>query len=76
MKLRAIAPVGGYTPGQVINLEIDVINESDQPVSDFTVQLIKVIKEAKITSPTANEQFFSNLSSFFLPANHLLHTCE
>lgn len=45
MKLRARTPVGGYCPGQVINLEIDVINESDQPVSDFTVQLIKVKKK-------------------------------
>lgn len=58
MKLIARTPVGGYTPGQVINLEIDVDNQSDQPVSDFTVQLIKVKKETKITLPMANESLF------------------
>lgn len=44
MKIVARTPVGGYTPGQTINLELDIINRSDQPVSDFTVQLIKVYR--------------------------------
>lgn len=44
MKIVARSPVGGYTPGQIINLEVNVDNQSDQPVSDFTVQLIKVKK--------------------------------
>lgn len=35
-------PVGGYAPGQTINLLLSVANKSDQPVSEFTVQLIKV----------------------------------
>lgn len=42
MRIVARTPVGGYTPGQCINLEINVKNESDQPVSEFSVQLIKV----------------------------------
>lgn len=44
LKIVVRTPVGGYTPGQVINLEVNVNNQSDQPVSDFTVQLIKVKK--------------------------------
>lgn len=34
--------VGGYTPHQTINVQIKVNNESDQPVSNFKVQLIQV----------------------------------
>lgn len=34
--------VGGYVPGQTINFELDVSNKSDQAISKFTVQLIKV----------------------------------
>ncbi|XP_055312571.1 arrestin domain-containing protein 17-like [Sitodiplosis mosellana] len=43
LRIVARTPVGGYTPGQVINLEIDVKNKSDQDVSEFTVELIKQI---------------------------------
>lgn len=42
LKIVARMPVGGYTPGQTINLELNVNNQSDQPVSEFSVQLIKV----------------------------------
>lgn len=35
-------PVGGYTPGQNINLELNVNNQSSQPVTEFIVQLLKV----------------------------------
>lgn len=38
----ARAPVGGYTPGQTINLEIAVNNQSNLEVTEFTAQLIKV----------------------------------
>ncbi|XP_055312538.1 arrestin domain-containing protein 17-like [Sitodiplosis mosellana] len=36
-------PVGGYTPGQFVNLEIEVKNKSNEPVSEFTVELVQKI---------------------------------
>lgn len=35
-------PVGGYTPGQTINLDVEAWNKSDQDVEGFTAQLLKV----------------------------------
>lgn len=68
LKLIARTPVGGYTPGQTINLEVEVINKSDQPVSDFSVQLIKVNKR-QITNliefSSVNEQLFLKLLPLF-----------
>lgn len=34
--------VGGFTPGQTIDLNFDVVNKSNLNVSTFTVQLVKV----------------------------------
>lgn len=85
MKLSLRTPVGGYTPGQVINLEIDVINQSDQPVSDFTVQLIKVKREDQKHFTNRFSSRKSVLAWFFLVFfcllsplldNYLFHTCE
>lgn len=42
MKLSARIPVRAYTPGQFINLEINVYNRSNQLLTEFSVQLIKV----------------------------------
>lgn len=42
LQMKVSMPVGGYTPGQTINLEIDARNQSDQDVDSFTAQLIKV----------------------------------
>lgn len=42
MIIIARTPVAGYTPGQIINLEIKVNNQSDQPLTEISVQLIKV----------------------------------
>lgn len=41
MHIVARIPVRGYTPGQTINLEIEVINMSDEE-ANFSVQLWKV----------------------------------
>lgn len=41
MHLVARVPVTGYTPGQTINIEIDVDNKSEE-TADFAVQLMKV----------------------------------
>lgn len=35
-------PVGGFAPGQTINIEIETFNNSDQVVSTYTVFLCKV----------------------------------
>lgn len=36
-------PRGGYAPGEVIDVILNVNNKSVQRVSEFTVQLVKVI---------------------------------
>lgn len=38
----AYAPVQGYTPGQTINVTVKVNNESNETLSHFDVELIKV----------------------------------
>lgn len=35
-------PVSGYTPGQTINLDMNVNNKSNKQISEFSVKLIKV----------------------------------
>lgn len=40
--IAAHTPVGGYISGQTIDLYMNIDNESNQSVSKFTVQLIKV----------------------------------
>lgn len=42
LRITARTPVSGYTPGQMINLEIKADNDSDTAVERFTVQLLKV----------------------------------
>lgn len=37
-------PVSGYTPGQSIDVEIDVDNKSEE-IADFVVQLVKVRRQ-------------------------------
>lgn len=42
LEMTVRIPVGGYTPGQTINLDIEAKNRSDQDVEGFTAQLLKV----------------------------------
>lgn len=42
MIIEASTPVGGYAPGQTINLQIHVDNQSKESVSKFSVKLVKV----------------------------------
>lgn len=42
LEVSALAPVRGYTPGQIINLKINVSNTSNEPLHRFEVDLIKV----------------------------------
>lgn len=54
LEIVARTPVSGYTPGQTINLEFTASNKSEQPISGFKVQLVKVSTDCK---------FFSRLQS-------------
>lgn len=42
MNIIVKTPVQGYTPGQIINMEIDVNNHSDKSIVKFSVELIRV----------------------------------
>lgn len=41
--VKAKIPVGGYVPGQTINLDLDIHNKSDEDISAFVVKLRKAI---------------------------------
>lgn len=43
LTVSVYVPVRGYAPGQVINVKIDVVNDSSKNLSSMDVQLIKVI---------------------------------
>lgn len=42
LRVDVDAPVRGYAPGQTINVEIDVSNDSNEVLSSLDVQLIQV----------------------------------
>lgn len=42
MIIVARVPVNGFTPGQNIPLNLEIINKSDQSVHTFHVELVKV----------------------------------
>lgn len=42
LEIVARVPVGGYTPGQFVNLDMEVKNKSNEPVSQFTVEMVQV----------------------------------
>lgn len=42
LEFTVTMPLGGYTPGQTINLNIDTRNDSNQDVDNYSAQLIKV----------------------------------
>lgn len=44
----ATIPVGGFVSGQLIPLHLHVINNSDQSVHKFQVQLMKVKNKLKV----------------------------
>lgn len=69
MHVTARIPVSGYTPGQTIDVEIDVNNRSDEN-GEFSVQLLKV--NAFVDS--SRQRLWPDFLSF--TANRLLHVCE
>lgn len=42
LEMVARTPVGGYAPGQTIELNFTANNQSDRPIETFKLQLIKV----------------------------------
>lgn len=38
----ATVPVGGYTPGQMINVDLELTNTSNENISAFVIQIIRV----------------------------------
>lgn len=42
VKILARTPVTGYTPGQTINMDIEIQNDSNRAIPKFTVAIIKV----------------------------------
>lgn len=42
MRIEAFTAVGGYVPGQTINLHIKVNNETNESISKFSAKLVKV----------------------------------
>lgn len=60
---------GGYTPGQTINVQIEANNKSDEQVSHFIVQLIKVSMVPKIDLIN-----FIDFNCFFVVQHVSYHT--
>lgn len=42
VKIVARTKLGGYTPGEIINVEININNQSNVPIVQITAELIKV----------------------------------
>lgn len=42
IKIIAQTPIQAYTPGQIINIKIDVNNDTDKSIIKFSVELIRV----------------------------------
>lgn len=38
----ASVPVSGYTPGQMINVDLELTNTSNENISAFTLQIVRV----------------------------------
>lgn len=69
MIIIARTPVAGYTPGQTINLEIRINNQSDQTLTEISVQLIKVNFFKQMF--TFEKEFHSNIT--FQQINYFTH---
>lgn len=57
LRVDASIPFRGYTPGQTINVAIDVNNESSKTVSNFYVDFIRVIYEHTLGGAKTYEPF-------------------
>lgn len=47
--MKATIPVGAYTPGQVIHVELELTNNSNENIQAFVIQIIRVSKVNKVS---------------------------
>ncbi|XP_031621628.1 arrestin domain-containing protein 17-like [Contarinia nasturtii] len=47
LKISVRSPIGGYTPGEMINLQINVNNQSRESIREFSVKFVKKITYRK-----------------------------
>lgn len=47
--MKASLPVGGYTCGQVIHVELELTNNSNENIQAFVIQIIRVSEVNKVS---------------------------
>lgn len=47
--MKATIPVGGYTPGQVIHVDLELTNKSNENIQAFVIQIIRVSTVDKVS---------------------------
>lgn len=47
--ITASIPVSGYTSGQMINVELELTNNSNENISAFVIQIVRVSDKKQIT---------------------------
>lgn len=65
-------PVSGYTAGQMINVDLELTNASNENIKSFTVQIVRVsfIRSAELTAPTTVGCWKSVLNCEFAKKKH------
>lgn len=51
--MKATIPVGGYAPGQMINVDLELTNNSNENIQGFVIQIVRVSKVNKVTHQIA-----------------------
>lgn len=47
--VKATIPVGGYTPGQMINIDLELTNNSNENIQAFVIQIVRVSNVNKVS---------------------------
>lgn len=47
--MKATIPVGGYTSGQTINIDLELTNNSNENIQAFVIQIVRVSKVNKVS---------------------------
>lgn len=82
IEVSAKIPVAGYTPGQMINLELHVKHKGSEKLYEFTVHLMKVC--TKITAYQSKQAisfngfflFFSQRIDYYAKDTNILSCCS
>lgn len=48
--MAATIPVSGYTPGQMINIDLELTNNSNENISTFVIQIVRVSENVAFNS--------------------------